>query len=211
MTTSLEFVTLNDSEAKAVLTNHVELRRPDGEVIAVAVPADLAPEVRAVLRSLADSLDAGQAARLLVEHLTPQRPLSRGAVLQAHRNSVARDSLASEFGLLSSSDVAELSGSAARNAGATAARWRAAGRIFAVTSGGKAALFHGFQFDAGGQPVPVIADILTALADRLDPWSLALWFTGDNPRLGGLRPVDAVSSDPNAVLAAARALADDLT
>ena len=67
MTTSLEFVILNDSEAKAVLTNHVELR-PDGEVIAVAVPADLAPEVQAVLRSLADSLDAGQAARLLIEH-----------------------------------------------------------------------------------------------------------------------------------------------
>ena len=133
------------------------------------------------------------------------------AVLQAHRNSVARDALAAEFGLLSSSDVAELSGSAARNAGATAARWRAAGRIFAVTSGGKAALFPGFQFDAGGQPVPVIADILAALADRLDPWSLALWFTGDNPRLGGLRPVDALSGDPDAVLAAARALADDLT
>jgi hypothetical protein len=113
--------------------------------------------------------------------------------------------------LLSSSDVAELSRSAARNAGATAARWRAAGRIFAVTSGGKAALFPGFQFDAGGQPVPVIADILTVLADRLDPWSLALWFTGDNSRLGGLRPVDAVSGDPGAVLAAARALADDLT
>ena len=50
-----------------------------------------------------------------------------------------------------------------------------------------------------------------ALADRLDPWSLALWFTGDNSRLGGLRPVDAVSGDPDAVLAAARALADDLT
>jgi hypothetical protein len=100
---------------------------------------------------------------------------------------------------------------AARNAGATAARWRAAGRIFAVTSGGKAALFPGFQFDAGGQPVPVIADILTALADRLDPWSLALWFTGDNPRLGGLRPVDTLNGDPDAVLAAARALADDLT
>jgi len=210
MTTSLEFVTLNDSEAKAVLTNHVELR-PDGEVIAVAVPADFAPEVQAVLRSLADSLDACQAARLLIEHLTPQRPLSRGAVLQAHRNSVARDALASEFGLLSSSDVAELSRSAARNAGATAARWRAANRIFAVTSGGKAALFPGFQFDAGGQPVPVIADVLTVLADRLDPWSLALWFTGDNSRLGGLRPVDALNGDPDAVLAAARALADDLT
>ena len=113
--------------------------------------------------------------------------------------------------MLSSGDVAELSGSSARNAGATAARWRAAGRIFAVTSGGKGGLFPGFQFDAGGQPVPVIADIFTALAVRLDPWSLALWFTGDNPRLGGLRPVDALSGDPDAVLAAARALADDLT
>jgi hypothetical protein len=203
MTTSLEFVTLNDSEAKAVLTNHVELR-PDGEVIAVTVPADLAPEVHAVLRSLADSFDAGHAARLLIEYLTPQRPLSRGAVLQAHRNSVARAALAAEFGLLSSIEVAELSGSAARNTGATAARWRAAGRILAVTSGG-------FQFDAAGQPVPVIAGILAALADRLDPWSVALWFTGDNARLGGLRPVDALAGDPDAVLAAARALADDLT
>ena len=211
MPTSLEFVTLNDSEAKAVLTNHVELRRPDGQVIAVAVPTDLAPEVQAVLRSLADSPDAGQAARLLIEHLTPQRPLSRGAVLQAHRNSVARDALAAEFGLLSSGDVAELSRSTARNAGATAARWRAAVRIFAVTSGGKAALFPGFQFDAGGQPVPVLAGVLAVLADRLDPWSLALWFTGDKSRLGGLRPVDALSGDPDAVLAAARALADDLT
>ena len=209
MTTSLEFVTLNDSEAKAVLT-HIELR-PDGEVIAVAVSADLVPEVKAVLRSLADSLDAGQAARLLVEHLTPQRPMSRGAVLQVHRNSVARQALAAEFGLLSSSDVAELSMSAARNAGATAARWRAAGRIFAVASGGRAAVFPGFQFDAGGQPVPVVADILTVLTDRLDPWSLALWFTGDNSRLGGLRPVDALNSDPDAVVGAARALADDLT
>ena len=211
MTTSLEFVTLNDSEAKAVLTNHVELRRPDGEVIAVAVPADLAPEVQAVLRSLADSPDVGQAARLLIEHLTPRQPLSRAALLQAHRNSVARDALASEFGLLSSGDVAQQSMSAARNAGATAARWRAAGRIFGVTGGGKAALFPGFQFDSGGQPVPVIADILAVLQDRVDPWSLALWFTGDNSRLGGVRPVDALNSDPEAVLAAARALADDLT
>ena len=210
MTASLEFVTLTGGEAQAVLTNHVELRR-DGEVIAVAVPADLAPELQAVLRSLADSVDTGLAARLLIEHLTPQRPLSRGTVLQAHRNSIARDALAAEFGLLSSGGVAELAGSAARNAGATAARWRAAGRIFAVTGGGKAALFPGFQFDAGGQPVPVIADILESLADRLDPWSLALWFTGDNPRLGGLRPVDALNGDADAVLAAARALADDLT
>ena len=63
----------------------------------------------------------------------------------------------------------------------------------------------------GGNPIPVIADILAALADRLDPWSLALWFTGDNSRLGGLRRVDALNSDPPAVLAAARALADDVT
>ena len=71
MTTSLEFVTLNDSEAKAVLTNHVELR-PDGEVIAVAVPADLAPRSGGA-RSLADSpTPAGP--QLLIEHLTPNDP-----------------------------------------------------------------------------------------------------------------------------------------
>ena len=211
MTTSLEFVTLNDRKAKAVLTNHVELRRPDGEVIAVAVPADLAPEVQAVLRSLADSLDAGQAARLLIEHLTPQRPLSRGAVLQAHRNSVAARRPGNRIRV------------AVQRRGRRAVRvgrpqcWghrrpvacrRPHLRRHQRRQGGA---FPGFQFDAGGQPVPVIADILAALADRLDPWSLALWFTGDNARLGGLRPVDALNGDPDAVLAAARALANDLT
>jgi hypothetical protein len=54
VTASLEFVTLNDGEAKAVLTNHVELH-PDGEVIALAVPAEPATDVQAVLRSLADT------------------------------------------------------------------------------------------------------------------------------------------------------------
>lgn len=209
-TTSLEFVTLDDNEAKAVFTQHTELRA-NGQVIAVAVPAEFAPEVQAVLRSLADSLNLSHAAQLLIEHLTPQQPPSRGAVLQARRNSVARGALASEFGLLSSGDVADLSMSTARNAAATAARWRAADRIFGVTSGGRAAAFPGFQFDSGGQPIPVIADVLTVLADRLDPWALALWFTGDNSRLGGLRPVDALTSDPDAVVDAARALADDLT
>ena len=128
-TTSLEFVTLDDNEAKAVFTRHTELRA-DGEVIAVAVPAEFAPEVKAVLRSLADSLDHSQTAQLLIEHLTPQQPPGRGAVLQARRNSVARDALASEFGLLTSGDVAELAMSTARNAAASAARWRVAGRIF---------------------------------------------------------------------------------
>ena len=71
-------------------------------------------------------------------------------VLQAHRNSVARDALASEFGLLSSSEVvAELSMSA---------------RLKCRRH-------------------------LAVLQDRLGPWSLALWFTGDNSRFHPFTPI----------------------
>jgi len=51
-------------------------------------------------------------------------------------------------------------------------------------------LFPGFQFDACGHPfrrsLPTSSPYW-----RLDPWSLVLWFTGENGRLGEvLRPIE---------------------
>jgi len=64
-------------------------------------------------------------------------------------------------------------------------------------------LFRGFQFDTGGQPVPVIADVLTALADRQDAWSLALWSPATIHASAGCALSTHRAATPDAVVAAA--------
>lgn len=134
-------------------------------------------------------------------------PEDRGA--QAQRNAEARAALKEEFGLLSGADVADAAGSHAQNRSAMADEWRAHRQVFTVEAGGQAR-FPGFQFDTHGRPRPVIAQILQVFGDRLAGWELALWFTGNNDWLGGLRPVDALSSDAELVLDAARRLRAEL-
>ena len=203
----LEFVPVPGQAGDLMRGGHLEAAA--FEVIAVRVPTGSAATVRTVLTSLGNELDERVAMEAVVEQLTPRRPASRGALLQARRNAVARDELAAEFGLYSSSEIAELAGSRAKNAAATAARWRDAGRIFAVTMAGTA-LFPGFQF-AAGQPVSVIARVIDVLGRRLEPWALALWFTGDNSWLGGARPVDSLTTDADEVVRAAGELAAQLS
>ena len=124
-------------------------------------------------------------------------------ILQARRNAVAREQLMQEFGALTSADIGRVSGSRAANKAALAHRWKSDGRIFAVTHHATS-YFPGFQFTEDGFPLPIIAPILKLLGDRLSPWELALWFTGANGWLGGARPVDLLTRNPDRVVEAAR-------
>ena len=139
--------------------------------------------------------------------LTEKDPDDGGG--QAQRNAAARAALADEFGLRSGADVAHAGGSHAQNRSAMADRWRTRSQVFTVQAGGKA-VFPGFQFDTHGRPRPVIAQILEVFGDRLGGWELALWFTGNNDWLGGLRPVDALDSNAEQVVDAARRLRAEL-
>lgn len=56
-----------------------------------------------------------------------------------------------------------------------ASDWKRRGRIFSVPYDG-ADYFPSYQFDAAGQPLPVIKDILEAYGDYADAWSVATWF-----------------------------------
>ena len=95
------------------------------------------------------------------------------------------------------------------NASAMARRWKAEGKVFTISSAGQQR-FPGFQFGPDGRPLPVIAQVLTVLGQRLSGWELALWFTGSNGWLGGERPVDVLDSDPELVVDAAGHLAAEL-
>jgi hypothetical protein len=91
-----------------------------------------------------------------------------------------------------------------------AAEWKSRCRIFSVTCDGQD-YFAGYQFDATGQPLPVIKDILGALGEVRDSWKIAAWFHFPNGWITGtganesqpVAPMEALDR-PDAVVGAAR-------
>lgn len=194
---------------RLVRSGSTSLLSPSREATDYPVIATASSEVRepAVAASVLEPAPRRGAAGLhdLVDSLTPDlRVPSAAAVAQARRNALARAELAREFGLLTSAEVAELAGSRAKNRAALANRWTKEGRVFAVPHGGRL-LWPGFQFDAQGQPRPVVAEILESFEDEPSPWAVALWFTSHTGWLDGRRPVDLLETEPGAAVEAARA------
>jgi hypothetical protein len=147
--------------------------------------------------------------RLIQAMLPEGPPPPPPAVLQARRNAEAREELISEFGLLSSADIASRAGSRAKNKAALANRWRQEGRIFSVPHQG-ATYYPAFQFDAEGQPYKAVEGVVRSVGMKLTDWGLALWFTGRYGSLGDRRPVDLLATEPDRVVEAARRKAEPL-
>lgn len=91
-----------------------------------------------------------------------------------------------------------------------ASDWKHCGNIFSVFFGGEE-YFAGYQFDAIGQPLPVIKEILNTLGPVDDSWRIAAWFHFENGWISGVgaregepvSPVDALDQR-DALLNAAR-------
>lgn len=147
----------------------------------------------------------------LVSKLLPplDQVVRRGSLLQAHRNAEARVELVEEFDVLTSAQMAKQVHSVAKNPSATATRWHSQGKVFHVSWDG-ATVYPGFQFDDVGQPLPVVAEVVAVVGDRLAGWELALWFTGASFWLDGDRPVDLLRTAPADVVDAARYAVTDL-
>lgn len=108
----------------------------------------------------------------------------------------------SRYGLLDSAQVADLTGSKARNRAGTASHLRTGGKALAVYRGGRY-LFPGFQFTVGGQVFPVIPKVIEVMAEEgWQPESIVEWLDSPNGYLGGRTPVDRIA-DEAAVLTAA--------
>lgn len=176
---------------------------------------DWTSPAEADVRSLARLLLKASAARKervesLIEAMVPRVLVpSPVAVLQARRNAEAREALVQEFGVLTSTEVAELAGSQAKNRAALANRWKQERRIFSVQHQG-ATVFPGYQFDTAGRPRPVIAEVVERLGSQSSEWELALWFVAETGWLSGRRPVDLLDRDPRAVAEAASREAAEL-
>lgn len=123
---------------------------------------------------------------------------ARGAL--AKDNLDLRDRFIREIAQLTSAEVGDQAGSAAKNPYATAARWKKAGEIFSVQHRGTE-YFPAFQF-RDGRPRPAIKAALVALPQSLSPWQRAFWFVSANGWLDDNAPIDMLDR-PEEVAAAA--------
>ena len=110
-----------------------------------------------------------------------------------------------ETPLLTGAEVRAASGLNPRNKSEPASRWKREGRLFAVRRSG-VDHYPAFQF-ADGAPRPVIREVLAALPKDMTAWQIAMWFASGNGWLDGDEPQECFS-DPDAVVEAARRLAD---
>jgi hypothetical protein len=123
---------------------------------------------------------------------------ARGAL--ATDNLELRDRFIANLPQLTSAEIGNMAGSAAKNPYATAARWKKAGEIFSVHHRGTE-YFPAFQL-RDGRPHAAIKKVLAALPDSLSSWQRALWFVSTNGWLDDKAPIDLLD-DVDAVVAAA--------
>jgi hypothetical protein len=184
-------------DAGPAVTVVQEVRQAQAAV-AVTGQGGSAPEEQRPGTQRVQSLDA------LVHQLSPDLDIPTPVeVLQARRNAEARARLLSEFGALTSAQVADLVGSEARNRSSLAHRWRKEGRLLGVSYRGTV-WYPGFQFH-DDEVVPAVAAVLHELTRAgMSDWETALWFTTPNGWLDERRPVDLLLGQPEVVAEAAR-------
>lgn len=186
-----------------------EPAKPVALLKVVAIPRDdesnrqlFALRLIAVLKYVLWRREYSERTSRMIEAMMPLTPVPLPVeVLQARRNAEMREKMLREFGALTSAQVGERAGSKSPNRAALAHKWKSDGRIFSVPHQGTN-YFPGFQFDAEGQPIPVIAEVIRILHE-LSPWQLALWFIGRTGWVGDRRPVDLLLSEPERVIRAA--------
>lgn len=167
-------------------------------------PGSSATEFRvamAVILAAFEELGVSQGIRshepsLLQSPMLPEVSDEEIARRQAARNAAARDELVSEFGFMDL-DEDHLKG------------WQEQGRIFPVEDQGRLRC-PAFQFNTEGQPLPVIAQVLSTLGRQSTGWELALWFTSPNGWTDDRRPVDLLVNEPEEVALAAEREAEGL-
>ena len=103
---------------------------------------------------------------------------------------------------LTADQIGRLRDPAAKNPHGTANRWRAEGKVFALTKGG-ILYYPRYAFDEVLDPHAAVAAVLSLLAGY-SSYRVASWFESTNSHLGGARPRNGLAGKPQAVIAAAR-------
>jgi hypothetical protein len=208
MTQSVAFIGPQGQETIAVdeAANRLRLA-PASTLVVLSDPAgsEVIARVVAALPRLVARHGAARAERridALVESLLDVDPFAPVEAQIDADNAEMRAAFLEAYPALDSATLHARAGHTGRNAAQTAASWKRAGRIFAVTHKGRD-LFPAFQFDADGRPLPLVRDLLAALPGDLTPWQRAFWLASPSDELDGDLPVDRLrAGDPRVVEAA---------
>jgi hypothetical protein len=192
--------TVNEAEHTYLL----RVRSEDLAKVLEAVMSSLEPLIRehAVRTRLRKSEE-------LVKFLTDKLVVPSDVdVSMARRLAARRARLLKEFGSVTAEQLAAVNRSRAANRHALADNWKKRRLVFSFlhpdTKGRLREVFPLFQFE-DHRPIKAVREIIEAFGERKSPWKLALWFTSNNGWLPNqARPVDLLTSLPNAVIEAAR-------
>ncbi|MFB9315525.1 hypothetical protein [Nocardioides plantarum] len=124
-------------------------------------------------------------------------------VRAARAQEIFYDRIDGTFGLLSASEAGRRMGSTATRPDNLATHARKAGRLLALERGSRL-LFPGWNFDADGQPLPVVADlrVLGAQHGRSER-GIIEWASAPSAFFGGDAPASYLAVDPELVLQSA--------
>lgn len=134
-----------------------------------------------------------------------------GRVARAERNARRLEQLTArileESEWLTARELSEKANFQNSNPSAGPNRWKSAGSIFALQLNGKDN-YPLYALDEGFRPVPVVKQVISLFGERKTPWGLAIWFGSANSWLGGSKPKDMLTTQPQQVLQAAQAELD---
>ncbi|MGH9278717.1 MAG: hypothetical protein ACRD12_11535 [Acidimicrobiales bacterium] len=190
-----------DARARATLARRHPAVSEYGNAVVVAAGPDVYDQLKRAIAQLVQAVNDGdhRALERLVDDVAPTLAVvTPDALERAAQEAERRARLLRDFGAwpATGADAPD------PGPGRRAQRWHRKGRIFGVEYEG-ATWYLGFQFDGAGNPLPVVAEILSQLGGWSD-WDIAAWFVRPNGLLDRDRPVDLVVDDPAAVVAAAR-------
>ena len=191
---------LGPAEIKAVVKDHL-IKRGEG-VLAVPVNKGDLDRYTALVSRFVETIGASTS---LANHLSDLKTLPSPAMMLALRDQEeAWRSLESRYGLLTSVQVAELSGNTAKNKREYTSNLARRGDLLAVHRGGRT-LYPGFQLSrANGRPAEGLRAILSVFAEaKWAPESVALWFATPQGHTDDREPAEVLHEDPAKVLAAA--------
>lgn len=201
MIETIGFAELTGVEARRLREAHPEIGSPEAALV-IAAPRPVLDKIKSFAEQMLGETEAVEQLLSAMSSTPAAKGIDEHRLVQIKRQAEARSWFESSYRCLSSSEVAALSGSTARNSAAKANRLKGEGKIFAIP-GPKGDRFPLFQFSDEGAPYPIVAEVLAALAGK-SPWSIALWFVSPNGWLDGERPVDLLEKESNRIASAAQ-------
>lgn len=185
----------------------------DGQVLAFVLDGASESEAKAIeqvisriIRLTQNTLTtrSNETLSSLVETLLPKDMPSPALLKEARMMLRAKEAVLSGADWLTAAQVASIAGLSEKNPSEQLHKWKRDGAIFAIRRNGLD-YFPGYALDAANEyrPHRALKQVLAQFGDAKDGWGLAYWFQSVNSFLGGQRPMDMLTKNPDAVLAAA--------